>query len=127
MPKLIAIIDDELEMEFIYAMILEGPISKQLVEIQFFSDPRDFLVWVKDHNPELILSDMNMPHLSGLEVARRMRQMGRRTHTYFVSGDAADQSKKELQELGLCRYISKPLNFPELTNFILTDLGLPLS
>jgi len=53
-----AIIDDDLEMEFLYSLILSEIISSGALTAHFFSDSRDFQPWLELNSPDLILSDI---------------------------------------------------------------------
>jgi DNA-binding NtrC family response regulator len=123
-PKLIAIVDDEMEMEFIYSLLMEEQIKKGLIVLRFFSDSRSFIAWLKDNRPDLILSDINMPHLDGPSIIELVRQSGRSIPTYFVSGHLEDDYQNIMRELGVYRFLSKPLNFNNVLGLIELDLGI---
>ena len=124
MAKLIAIIDDEVEMEFIYMLMLEEIIETNQVKMKFFSDTRYFESWLQYSLPDLILTDISMPHLTGLELGHRIREMGRIIPTYFVSGHEETEYAESIEKFGMCRYIAKPINTIHFLEFIKTDLGL---
>lgn len=122
--KLIAVIDDEMEMEDIYYLLLEKPIKKGLIELKFFSDSRDFVSWLRTNTPDLILSDINMPHLDGTLLMDFVKKSGRNIPTYFVSGYDQRDFEKIMMELGVYRFLSKPLNFNNVLGLIELDLGI---
>lgn len=124
MRKLVAVIDDEHEMEDLYGLILEKQIKRGLINLKFFSDSRDFLAWFQSNQPDLILSDINMPHLDGPEVIKLVGKSGRGIPTYFVSGNTESEYAKIMRELGVYRFISKPLNFNHVQGLIELDLGI---
>lgn len=125
MAKTIAIIDDEKEMEFLYSMLMEPAVEKNIIDLKFFDDSRKFIEWFQDHKPDLILSDVNMPHMNGFEVAKKIRDDGHKILTYFVSGDDEREYTETMKSFGPCRYFSKPLNFEEVLGLIEEDLNLP--
>lgn len=124
MTKVIAVIDDEVEMEYLYLLMLENQIKKGLIELKFFSDSRKFLDWYQHHRPDMILSDINMPHLDGPQVFKLIGHTGRRIPTYFVSGDEQEEYTKTMRELGVYRFISKPMDFNQVQGLIELDLGI---
>ena len=124
MPKLVAVVDDEVEMEYIYSIMLDKPIKKGLVELKFFSDSRSFVTWLEHNQPDLILTDINMPYLDGPNVMELVKKTGRRIPTYFVSGYDEYEYKKIMRELGVYRFLSKPLNFNNVLGLIELDLGI---
>lgn len=123
-PKLIAVIDDEMEMEDLYSLLLEKPIKKGLIELKFFSDSREFVSWLSNHTPDLILTDINMPHLDGTLLMDLVKKSGRNIPTYFVSGYDQRDFEKIMMELGVYRFLSKPLNFNNVLGLIELDLGI---
>lgn len=127
MPKTVAIIDDELEMEDIYRLILEGPLRTQMLELKFFSDPKVFLQWFNWQKPDLILTDINMPELSGIELSKNIRQSGCVTPIYLVSGYEQKAYSQSMKELHINRFIEKPLDFQQVLQFISADLQFDLS
>lgn len=124
MIKTIAIIDDEAEMEFVYKLIFEELLAKELVQLKYFSDARDFLKWIPDHVPHLVLTDISMPYVSGPELGHRIRGLSHTAPIYFVSGYEESDYQKSMEEIAHCRYLSKPLNTDHFVNLVKTDLGL---
>jgi FixJ family two-component response regulator len=122
--KLIAVVDDEKEMEYIYTMLLETPIKRGLIRLKFFSDSRTFVEWMSHSQPDLILTDINMPHLDGLQLMKVVNETGRNVPTYFVSGHDETDFKNIMKELGVYRFLSKPLNFNNVLGLIELDLGI---
>ncbi|HXH30069.1 MAG TPA: response regulator [Bacteriovoracaceae bacterium] len=124
MSKTVAIIDDEAEMEFIYSVMLDVPVKKGLIDLKFFSDSEEFFTWFQTHRPDLILSDINMPNISGPDILRRVRNAGRSIPTYLVSGYEESNYRQIIQDLEVRRFLTKPLNFNKVCTFIELDLGL---
>lgn len=124
MIRTIAIVDDEAEMEFLYELMLEEFVARELVELKYFSDAREFLHWIAENSPHLILSDISMPYVSGFELGRRIRGLLCSAPIYFVSGHEEMEYQDSLREITDCRYLSKPLNTEHFLHLIKTDLGL---
>lgn len=124
MAKLIAVVDDELEMEYIYSLLLEKQIKRGLIKLKFFSDSRVFMEWLNHNEPDLILTDINMPFMDGPTVIELVKKSGRSIPTYFVSGYDESEFKNIMRELGVYRFLSKPLNFNNVCGLIELDLGI---
>lgn len=122
MSKLIAVIDDEFETEYIYNLIFEKFIREEKVSLQFFQSSMKFLDWIQANSPSLILTDINMPEITGVEVVRKLKEAGRCIPTYFLSGHDEDEYRPLMRELGVNRYFMKPLNFQLLLNYMESDL-----
>jgi two-component SAPR family response regulator len=124
MSKLVAIIDDEVEMEIIYRLMLDELIQDQRIDLVFFSDARLFLNWLTEHVPDLIVSDISMPYISGVELGHRIRETLPLTPTYFISGHEEKDYSRSIQELKPCRFLTKPVNPENLVHTINSDLHL---
>jgi CheY-like chemotaxis protein len=127
MSKLIAIIDDEQEMEYIYDLLFEEAIAQELIQIKYFTDSRIFLEWIRNNLPDLILCDINMPHFSGPELAERIRLLEKNIPLYFVSGYEEKDYSQIMKELGICRFLAKPLDLNKVHELIELDLGLTIA
>lgn len=66
--------------------------------------------------PDLILMDMHLPHTSGIDITRHMRQLTELKDTPIVAYSAYDRSIFEPRALdaGCNEYITKPLDFNKL-------------
>ena len=70
--------------------------------------------------PDLILLDVQLPDLSGLEVLRRLRLVPplASTPVIVVSADTSSRQMKEMTALGISTYITKPFDLPDLRRAI---------
>ena len=110
MEKIIAILDDEPEMEEIYTLLLENEIIEKKINLNFFSDPRRFISWIEVNRPDIVMTDINMPYFNGLDVIRIVKKNCSTAKTFIVSGDEELEHTRMMNELGVHSYISKPLN-----------------
>jgi DNA-binding response OmpR family regulator len=71
---------------------------------------REVMTAVRDFEPEVVLLDIAMPHLSGWEVARAIReQFGRRVTLIGISGKYNHSADNILSEtVGFDHYVMKP-------------------
>ena len=79
------------------------------------------------HEPfDLVLLDVMMPGMSGLEVLRRIRQNHQPTELPVIMATARDQSADVVNalELGANDYVTKPLDFPVVAARVQTQLFL---
>jgi len=85
-----------------------------------YSDGDSMLEFVIDENslnaasrPDLILLDLNLPGVSGVEILREIRRQGRFRHVpvVIISTAESEYTLSNMIELGADRYIHKPVNF----------------
>ncbi len=84
------------------------------------TDGEEALDMALTERPDLIIMDMQLPKLSGLEVTRRFRQLPEFSHVpilaltaYAMKGD-----REKFLEIGCDAYLSKPISTRELPEII---------
>lgn len=79
-------------------------------KVMLAMDPEAGLKLVLKHQPDLIILDINMPNLSGIEVAEMLRRVEstRDTPIVFLSGYDAPLEMKQAEELGAKAFLVKP-------------------
>ena len=72
--------------------------------------------------PEVVLLDLGLPDLDGLEVIRRLRKAGRKVPIVVLSSRGDERGKVEALDLGADDYVTKPFGMAELVARIRTAL-----
>ena len=67
-----------------------------------------------DRNYDLILLDLNLPGIDGLEILRQFREINSFTPVLILSARGQIQDKVEGLDLGANDYLTKPFHFEEL-------------
>ena len=77
-----------------------------------------------ENRPKVILLDLRLPKVSGIEVLRRLKsdEHARNIPVVVVTSSKEDCDLKECYALGVNSYISKPVEFDEFTKAV-GDLG----
>jgi len=71
-------------------------------------DGAEALALVLECEPELVLSDWNMPNLSGIDLLRTLRLRGYRTPFCFVTSEGSAEMRELAQAAGAFALIAKP-------------------
>jgi DNA-binding response OmpR family regulator len=66
------------------------------------------------HEPDLILLDLMLPDMSGIEVVRRLRGEGLKSPVLVISSRDQEAEKVRLLDAGANDYVTKPFGLPEL-------------
>jgi len=69
---------------------------------------------LRQHSFDLSVVDKNLPDISGIEVARRSRDLFRKVPVIIVTGFPSDDSRREAEALGVSSYIVKPFDVEAL-------------
>jgi two-component system, OmpR family, response regulator len=105
MPRTILIVDDDPHIRQLLAFAI-GKSGLTTVEAE---DGEAALAAVATHNPDLVVLDINMPRMDGLEVCRRIRAQGDLPILFLSSRD--DEIDRVLGiELGADDYVVKPFS-----------------
>jgi PAS domain S-box-containing protein len=66
----------------------------------------------------LVITDLNMPEMDGLEVARRLRDLRADVPVVLASGYTASLTDEVLREAGICALLEKPIALPALAEIV---------
>lgn len=105
------------EDEDIIRMGLVQTIDWQAMEVELIGEAADgmeALEQVKKLQPDVLLTDIRMPRLSGLELADKVLAMGQRTRVVFLTSYAEFDYAREALRLQAVDYLLKPVEEEEL-------------
>ncbi len=80
------------------------------------------LQMVQKEDFDLILMDLNMPYLNGIEATKRIREFDKDTPIIALTAAELSEVKEECLSIGMNDIINKPLNKNDLRNIILKNL-----
>jgi two-component system, chemotaxis family, chemotaxis protein CheY len=111
----ILVVDDEADVQPLFLQRFRKEIKNQEVDFSFALSGEEALEYLHGHHSEvvLILSDINMPGMSGLELLTRIR------HDYetpppvvmMVTAYGDDENHRQAIERGANDFLTKPLDF----------------
>jgi two-component system response regulator YesN len=81
-------------------------------------NPADALLFLSSEKIDVLLTDIRMPGLSGLELMERLRQNNVDTEVIFLSGYAEFSYAQEALRMGAYDYLLKPFNLEEMPSFL---------
>lgn len=73
---------------------------------------------IQAHQPDIVIADIKMPHMNGIQLAQAVRSQYPRIHFVILSGYADKEYLKEAIHLHVDAYIEKPLNLKELSSLV---------
>jgi DNA-binding response OmpR family regulator len=68
----------------------------------------------QDEIPDLVILDLKMPGIDGMEVLRRIRKAYSQVQVIMLTGHGTDKDEKEAKELGAFAYLKKPVDLNTL-------------
>lgn len=111
-PNKILVVDDEFDV----TELLSYNLRRRGFVVRSVNDPRQALKTVRDFMPDLIVLDIMMPDLSGLQVCRMVRQENelKSIPIIFLSAKTEESDRIEGFESGADDYVCKPFSPKEL-------------
>jgi len=106
----IYLIDDDESMRTSLARML-GEVGYQ---VQEYASATDFLEKSLQLAPAVILLDMQMPDITGLELQKELLSLGRKTPIVFISGQSHPHQIVQALKNGAVDFLFKPFNLEEL-------------
>lgn len=109
----ILVVDDSLSI----CCFLEKELIKEGYRVFTAADGLDALERINSTPPDLILSDVYMPKMDGIELCRVLHENPRHAHIPFVvmSTENDTHNMKEMTRFGAAAFIIKPFNIEQLT------------
>lgn len=117
MRKLL-IVDDESDVREFAANFFR----KRKIEVITAGSGQEALDLFEKEKPKLILLDIKMGGMDGIEILSRIREKDKQVLVVMVTGKKPeeDQASKKCEELGMSGYIHKPLELDELERVVLS-------
>src|SRR5690554_2773084 len=115
---LIYFLEDDIQISY----IIEKTITNAGYEQVGFTRGEDILDAVRKKTPDLVLLDVLLPDISGLEVLTRLRTFYKDIPVIMLSALGTEMDKVKALDLGADDYISKPFGILELTARIKAQL-----
>jgi putative two-component system response regulator len=114
MKKILVIDDNELHLQLIQHIL-----GKEDLEVIKFRSSPDAIAWLKENQVNLILLDIQLPIMNGVEFLQQMRADQNLKNIKCVALTAQQRfQNKSFEELGFDGFISKPINPKSFTEYI---------
>lgn len=78
------------------------------------SDGKEGLELFEKHSPDIIITDIEMPNLDGLSMAKKIRKQSSSTQIIITTAYTSQEYLIEAVNLHLIKYIVKPISLPKL-------------
>ena len=117
-PLSILIVDDEIELASLYRTYLE----ESGYNVVSFTDPLLAIEYYKQNIKRFthVLTDLRMPHMSGIELASKIRKLNRKVKLFLITAFTIDDLKnnKEFANARIEMVIEKPVRLKTLKEYL---------
>jgi type IV pilus assembly protein PilB len=104
-PAHLLILEDDADTQALLQLLL----TKNGYVVTIAGDGIDALMSLGKQRFDLILSDVNMPNLDGIQLLEITRQKGLQLPVIFLTADSTEESELRCLELGAIDYLKKPI------------------
>ena len=121
----VLIVDDEPDVEALFRQQFRRDLRAQRFVMDFAMSASDALARVAsniEQPPILILSDINMPGMTGLEMLPKMKEMRPDVPVIMITAYGDPETKRKAIESGATGLLTKPIDFTLLREEIDTRL-----
>ncbi len=123
----ILVVDDETDVKTLFEQRFRKEIKSQELEFAFAFSGEEALKFMNEHEHEavLILSDINMPGMSGLELLRHIKVKFEKPPpvVMMITAYGDDENYNAAMKLGADDFLTKPVDFLALKDKLKTKLS----
>jgi len=109
MAERILVLDDEVQI----TRVLRASLMAQRYDVRTANDPEEALRLFEEWQPDLVVTDLAMPGMTGIDFCRAVRRKSR-TPILVLSVRDQERSKVEALDAGADDYVTKPFSIQEL-------------
>jgi len=106
----ILLVDDEQE----FVETLSERLKMRDLSSEMALDGEKALQVVQDQEPDVMVLDLKMPGIDGMEVLRRVRKTFPRVQVVILTGHGSEKDEEQARRLGAYAYLKKPVDIENL-------------
>src|SRR4051812_47537597 len=117
MPVRLVLIDDDPAQLRILERVLRRGLAPH-IEIEALSDPHEALIRLQTEWVDILLTDLSMPDISGLDLLRCVKDRNRCVQVMLITAIASSDALLEAIDLGASDYLLKPVEHRLLVGLV---------
>ena len=106
----VLLVDDEEE----FVKALAERLEMRDLQSDKVYDGEEALSFVEDQEPDVMVLDLKMPGIDGMEVLRRVKKAYPKVEVIILTGHGTEKDEEEAKRLGAFDYLEKPVNLDVL-------------
>lgn len=112
----VLIVDDEEDAQALMRQMFRREIRKGTLDFEFATSGREALTLIEDIDDTglLVLTDVNMPEMTGLELLAQVRERHESLPIIMVTAYGDAEIRRRAEDLGATAFVTKPIDFAEL-------------
>ena len=117
MSARILMVDDEPDAQELFRQNFRREIRKGVYSFDFALSGEEALHFLKEQEPPkvvLVLSDINMPGMTGIELLEEIRKRWPDVGVFMITAYGDQSTETKARDLGAARFLTKPIDFGRL-------------
>ena len=115
----ILVVDDEEDL----CRLLTESLRLEGFQVAAATSGREALALVEQEPPDLIILDLAMPEMDGIETLRRIRERGVTAKVVILTAYGTAQRAREAMALGVREFLGKPFELDRLLRLVSEEMG----
>ena len=116
----VMVVDDEADVRTLFEQRFRKEVRNGLIEFYFALSAQEALDFLETHEEDvLILSDINMPGMSGLDLLKVVKEKHRHLKVYMITAYGDAEYHRRAIDYGCDDYLTKPIDFAILRDKLL--------
>ena len=111
LPSKVLFVDDERE----FVQTVSQRLNSRDVGTYGVYDGKEALELIAEDRPEVMVLDLKMPGMYGVEVLRKTKEIAPEVEVIILTGHGTAKDREDCLELGAFAYLNKPVNIEELS------------
>jgi DNA-binding NtrC family response regulator len=111
------LVDDDSSMVRLLTRIIDRSFGDR-VELRSLVDPKEARRWIEENVVDILVTDLEMPGVNGLELLRCAKRRNPCAQVLFITGNSTLEALTDALELGATDYLLKPLDQAELIRLV---------
>ena len=116
----ILVVDDEVET----CDLLKRYLTKKGFQVFTALSGEDAVNIVKEERPHIVLLDIRMPGMGGIEALKKIKEIDREIGVVMITAVKEEETAKEILKLGADDYITKPMDLKYLDNVLMVKIAM---
>lgn len=118
MEKIVLVVDDQPALR---QLIIEF-LTMENYRVEAAADGLEAIEKTKELQPDLILMDMKMPGMTGIETLKKMREMQLQAKTILMTAYGELELQDMIQGLGVLGFLNKPFDLADLARVVIENI-----
>jgi len=111
------LVDDDPAMTRLLKAVIDNSFGDAF-SVKTLTCPKKARAWIEQQRVDVLVTDLEMPEVNGLELLRCAKRWNAFTQVYFITGHSTLDSLTDALELGATDYLLKPLDKEELVELL---------